>query len=447
VTERVRGIGGVGVTLAVLAGAAGLVLASTVGPVAMGAAVLAAVVLFLVITFGAVRVGTVTIMGALATAPMYKGLAPGTDAAVTPTDALFVIGFALLLPALLKGRVNLPISYVAGIALVVAAGTIATVLSDEQLFSGLALILWLMVLIGLPVAIGLWGPSPRMVDVLAWSYVAGHMFSQVAGIGLGRVNEAGRHLGLTNHPNYFGQAGVMAFALLLYLWSRSTGRLHRTAVLGAGAVAGMSVVLSGSRGALLVVAALVLMIPVVERSITSGLIWLLAGALLIISIPLIFSIAGDTPALDRLSGNTSSAGSDQIREAGLAAGWDRFWASPFFGDGLVDLFNIHNNYLEIAVGVGIFGLVGYLAVLYTFARPLFGHHELRRLCYPVWGYIGWGTFVPGIYDRSIWAPVALSAVLVFGARQQDRARDAGPRNRQSLPLASPTATDAAERTP
>ena len=64
----------------------------------------------------------------------------------------------------------------------------------------------------------------------------------------------------------------------------------------------------------------------------------------------------------------------------------------------------------MAVGIGIFGLAGYLLVLYAFAKPLFGHGEYRRLGYVVWGYIGFGATVPSLYDRSVWAVVALSAV-------------------------------------
>ena len=414
--ERVNGLGGAVVTLAIVVVAAGSVLLSTLGPAAMIGAVALATLLFLVVAFGSVRVGAVVVMAAVATAPMYKGLAPSEDAAVTPTDVLFVLGFALLLPALLRGRISLPLSYVGGMSLVLVAGIIATVLSDQRLLSGLALALWLIVLVGLPVAFGLWGPSPKLVDLLVWSYVAGHLLSQVLGAVLGRITDDGRHYGYTNHPNYFGQAGMMAFALLLYLFSRSTSRRQQLVVLAAGAVCGWSVVLSGSRGALVVLIMLVCMIPVVERSFAAGLLWSLAGALVLLGIPLILMVAGDTPAIERLTGNESAAGSDQIRSQGLEAGLDRLWANPFFGDGLIDLFHIHNNYLEVAVGIGVFGLIGYVAVMYAFARPLLGDHELRRLCYPVWAYLAWGAFVPGLYDRSIWAAVAISSVVVFANR-------------------------------
>ncbi len=60
----------------------------------------------------------------------------------------------------------------------------------------------------------------------------------------------------------------------------------------------------------------------------------------------------------------------------------------------MDLFDIHNNFVEVAVGIGVFGLAGYLLVLYAFAKPLFGHGEYRRLGYVVWGYIGFGATVP-----------------------------------------------------
>ena len=49
-------------------------------------------------------------------------------------------------------------------------------------------------------------------------------------------------------------------------------------------------------------------------------------------------------------------------------------------------------------------------VLYSFARPILGTGELRRLCYPVWAYIGFGATVPSLYDRSVWTVIALSVV-------------------------------------
>jgi hypothetical protein len=58
---------------------------------------------------------------------------------------------------------------------------------------------------------------------------------------------------------------------------------------------------------------------------------------------------------------------------------------------------------------------GVPARLLTFARPLLGLGEHRRLCYTVWAYVGFGATIPSLYDRSIWGPVALSVIAIVGA--------------------------------
>jgi hypothetical protein len=65
-------------------------------------------------------------------------------------------------------------------------------------------------------------------------------------------------------------------------------------------------------------------------------------------------------------------------------------------------------------------------VLYAFARPILGRGELRRLCYPVWGYIGFGATVPSLYDRSIWTVVALSVVAMVELERLRAAPDPTP---------------------
>ncbi len=364
---------------------------------------------------GTERMAVLTLAAAFATAPMYKGLSPSLDSPVTPTDGLFVLGFAMLLPTVASRRVHLPGLYFLGLMIIVVTGSIASALSADPLKSFIALTLWLMVMGALPIAVALWSPGSRVIELLAWSYVLGHLvsiaYSVVDGPGV-----QGRHGGLAAHPNYYAQAGMMSIALLIYLFFRYQGQLlPRLAVLVAAAASLYSIDSSGSRAALVVTAVLVLMIPVVERSAITGFVWAMLGALAIVVVPLIIGITGDQSSLARLVGNTNSSFSDQERTAGLESGWDRFWAQPLTGDGLLELFDIHNMFLEVAVAIGIFGLVGYLMVLFVFARPLFGRHPHRRLCYTVWAYLGFGATIPSLYDRSIWAAVSLSVVTIATA--------------------------------
>jgi O-antigen ligase len=391
---------------------------------------------------GTERLAVLTLLAAFVTAPMYKGLSPSLDSPVTPTDGLFVLGFALLMPTVAARRVHLPALYFVGLIIVVVTGCLASVLSADPLTSFIALTLWLMVMGALPIAFALWSPGSRVIELLAWAYVSGHMIS-IAYALVNGPGDQGRYGGLAAHPNYYAQAGMMSIALLIYLFFRHSEQvLLRLVVLGAAAASLYSIDSSGSRAALVVTAVLVLMIPVVERSAITGFVWALLGALAIVVLPLVIGVTGEQSSLARLVGNTNSSFSDQERTAGLASGWDRFWAHPLTGDGLLELFDIHNMFLEVAVAIGIFGLVGYLMVLAVFARPLFGHHPHRRLAYTAWAYLGFGATIPSLYDRSIWGPIALSVVTIAtAARWSDDERGDTPAAPGSSTASTPAVGD------
>lgn len=413
-------------TFAAVALLVGLVYLATTGDL-VTALVTVAVALYVALlsVLGSTRLGILTLAGAFFTAPAYKGLAP-EGATITPTDALLVVGFALLLPEMLRGRLRLPLTYVVGIVIVFAFGMIATLRSERSLESAFALVFWLIVMIAFPIAILLWRPSGKVIRGLAWTYVFGHMASWAGGIVTGGITAQGRHFGMTNHPNYFAEAAIMAVALLIFLFFEYQHWLMRTVVLGLAGITGISILLSGSRGATIVVAVLVVMIPIVERSAITGFFYAICGATLVAALPFVLQLTGNASAIDRLLGGGSASGSDQARTAGLETGVDRFWASPFFGDGLIDLFDIHNNVLQVAVGIGIFGLFGFLLVMFAMARPLFDGGPYRRLCYTVWGYIGWGLLIPSLYDRTLWIPMCLAAICWLAADDQEGASAAGP---------------------
>lgn len=402
--------------------------------VAVGAAGL----VFVVSVLGPERTGILFLMGAFFTAPYYKGTGPSLESPVTATDALLLFGFALLLPRILEGRLKLPVVYWVGVMLVLSAGLLSSAGSMSPGESYMALMFWMIVMVGLPIAFAMWGPSLVVIDLLAGSFVLGQMFSFALGWMRGNV-ALGRHAGLATHPNYFAEGGMLAIALLLYLAYRHFGRsaLWSAAILGAGAVCAATVHFSGSRAAIVVIAVLILMIPLVERSALTGFVMALLVALAIVALPIIADLAGQGSAIDRLTGGGGSSQSNSARTLGLDEGLDRFFAHPIIGDGLIDLFDIHNNFLEVAVAIGIFGLAGYLMVLYAFARPIFGRGELRRLCYPVWGYIGFGATVPSLYDRSIWTVVALSVVAMVEFERRRTEPQSFPAMEPEPPRATP----------
>jgi hypothetical protein len=423
-----------------------LVLLSTQGFIFVLVAVGMAALIALMSVIGSERMGYVFLMAAFATAPMYKALAPSPGAPVTATDLLFVAAFGLLLPNLLRGKLYLPTLYFVGAGLVLATGLIASAFSEDPKTSLISLMFWMIVMLGLPVAFALLAPGRTVISLLAASFVFGQIFSLAYGTVRGDSAQ-GRHAGYSTHPNYYAQAGMLALALLIYLIYRHRDRLLFLIVPAVGLCAA-TVVLSGSRAATVVVAVLVMMIPVVERSALTGFLFAAFGALGLLLLPVVGDIAGEGSSLDRLAGGTSSSYSNSARTLGLGEGLDRFFAHPFLGNGLIDLFDVHNNFLEVGLAVGIFGLAGYLMVLYTFARPIFSLGEYRRLSYGVWAYIGFGATVPSLYDRSVWAVVSLSVVAVVEherRRMEHHAEKTAPA--LQTPARAPTAPETLNPSP
>ena len=385
-----------------------------------GAIVAIGLVLLVValVCWGPERVGFGFLVLAFGTAPMYKGLAP-EGALATPTDLCLVAGFALLLPRLLGNRFGLPARYVLAVAVIFATGIIGSFVSSTPASSLVALFFWIGTMFGLPVAIHLWRPDNRTVQVLVWSFVAGHMVSTFYGLAAGRIGD-GRLYGLTNHPNYFAESGVIAFGLLLHLLATSR---HKVIIWAAFAVTLYSVYASGSRAGTLALAAIVACIPFVERSAMKAyaLALMAAGGAVVLATQWSRLASGDS-SLGRLTGGGSAAGSDIERTRGLHAGWHLFLQHPLTGSGLIaeNLFTVHNNYLESAIAIGIFGTIAFLVVLYTLGKPLLGLHPSRRLCYTVVGYAVFGATTPGLYDRTYWVAMSLSIIVVAATWAESR---------------------------
>lgn len=411
-----------------------LVLAGpTAGLVAVGIAVVATAVAVL----GPERVGFGFLGLAFVTAPFYKGLVPG-DAAATPTDLLLVVAVVLLLPRIVIGRNRLAPPYVIGIAMVGITGALASAASVAPVYSLLTLAQWVICIAVLPIILMALNLDRVAIDRLAWAFVIGQVVSTAYALAVGPVGDGGRYDGLTQHPNAFAQSGMLAFALLLHL-VRTVSRpwIAWTAM----AVCLMSVYLSGSRGATLAIAVLVLLIPVVERSAAVTYLIAVVGVGGMLLLQQVVNHGGGGGSISRLTGGGSASGSNNIRIQTLHEGFDRFLQHPILGSGLIDLFWIHNNYLEVAVGIGVIGLVGYLVVIGSLARGLIGRSDARRLCYPVLGYAAFGATIPSLTDRSVWLAVALSVAVFHGFTEPPRVKDEPPEEpvspRRELHLVGP----------
>lgn len=399
---------GAGTTLGQTAGMAGLLLA-------MGFCGLA--------LFGAERFGILALAGSFATAPMYRGI--GSIGPVTPTDLLLLVGLVLLLPVVFERRwSDVPSAFVLAVGSLVVLGLLALTRAVDPSTSLIFLIQWMLVFGALPVFLVLWRPARSVIDLLLGSFVAGQVVSTGYGFLTG-VGADGRLRGLSHHPNDFGLAAGICIAIIFYLLPHYRSSGVRVLLGGLVALNLFGLVMSGSRGATLAVALVVVLIPVVERSGLWAAAVGLAGALGLGLLPFAIHLGGEGGSLSRLSGDATAVASDTARTDALAEGWHRFLASPFIGSGLdTQVGEYHNLFLEVAVAFGIFGVMAYLVACYVFARPVLTNHPLRRLSYLPWLFLVVGITFPGIVDRTIAVPMAISMLAAIppygeGSRDED----------------------------
>lgn len=411
--------------LTLLAGA--LAALSTRGIVLAGAAAAMAAYFMLLSVAGRERTAAFTMGLAFATAPMYKGLLGRPEASVTPTDVLFGVAVVLLLPTLLRRHVRMPLLYLCGVGIVLVVGTLSTVFSPEPFASAVQFIQWIVVLVGFLGLMAAWKPSWTVVSGLLWCFIAGQGASFAKA--LFENPPGGRHDGLSHHANAFGEAGLMALAALMYLWTRGDSLRYRLLVVVAGVVSVQSVVMSGSRAATVVIAGLVLMIPFVEKSAWRGFLLATLSALLLFAYPFVVDTAAEGSALSRLAGTVDAAGADTARNQAQERGFEAFLQAPVAGNGFADALYVHNIPLAVLSSIGVIGMVGYLLVLFTLARPIFGPHPHRRLAYLAWAFIAVSPTVPGIEDRTLWLPLSLVILLAL----REPVALASTRSRRALP--------------
>lgn len=369
--------------------------------------------IFAVALLGADQAGFGLICVGFAVAAWSKGhLATPIGPSLTVSDLALAGGLGLLLPRLVANRSRVSASYGVGLILIIITGSVASALIDPSplsSFKTLVGMIWCMLL--LPLGIAAARPDDRRVRILAWSFIAGHMISVLYAFTTTPIG--GRQEGLTAHPNEYAESGLIVIALGAYLLGRTTKRIPIYAVM---TLAGLSIYLSGSRGALVSLAALLLVVPFIERTTLGMTFFVGVVALGAAIVPFVTSSAGSDSAIGRLLGSASASGSDQQRNAGLHYGLHEFAQRPITGSGLSDpnLVSIHINLLEIVVSMGIFGLTGFLLVLFSLARPMFGNSPYRRLAYVAVAFVAFGVTAPSLTDRSMWLAMSLGFVYFRG---------------------------------
>jgi len=412
----------------------GLVLFSSRSPVLAVVCVAFAGFLVALLALGTERLGTLVIIAATFTGPInhVQYGRPIPNGPVTWSDLFLAVGFLVLAPTMLSRRTRVPMDWAVGAFLVVAGVLISSALSPEPavgLNYGLRLVAAAVVL---PLAMLLWRPPRETVEKLAWAYVFGHVLSTTYAILTGpAVN--GRYAGLTSHVNFFALAGLLSAGVLVHKWYVLRPE-HRWLVLACAPFCLFSIWFSGSRAALLVLVVVAIVVPVVERTAMSAFAVLAGGAGAIASASWLISRASEGSALARLKGDSSTTGSDQERKEALALGFDKFLAHPAFGKSFgEDALAAHNIYLEVAVGIGLLGLIGFLLIGFCAVRPLFGSGPLHRLGYVALAFGGVGMITNSLWDRFTWTALVLG-ILASVDEDETSSRSREPHSEPRQPV-------------
>lgn len=358
---------------------------------------------------GLERTGNLFLLMAITAAPLNNVRPVPALSFVTLADILFAVGFVILVPHFAGTSLKLPSPFVIGATLVLAMGSLASIASATPGLSFNHMMRLAVGAFGLAILLTWWRPDLKLVTAAAGGYVLGNGISVVYSLIHGPT-AGGRHVGLATHPNIMGLCDALALALIPFLLVAVRRENRWLVVLGAVTCA-FGIWINGSRGALLTSFAILVLYPVISRSLTAGLGVLAVG----FSIPIVVSYAADrvsgTSALGRLLGGGNATGSNQEREDAARIAFDQFAASPLLGGGFGPVLEAHNIYLQIAAAVGVFGLFGFLIIMWALVRPLFVFTEpYGLLAVPAVAYAMAGMIFPLLWDRYIWCVLALALI-------------------------------------
>jgi hypothetical protein len=327
--------------------------------------------------------------------------------------------------------------------LLATMGGISGALVGPNASEAMAGLLRLVVGIGLPLLVIVrWRPNERERATILAAYVAGASVSVLYGL-VGPRSPNGRVVGLAFHPNDLGLICVMALPMTFRLWV--TGRTALTRALAAcgAAVLVVGVLASGSRGALLGMA----VIAVVMLSRVTGTIWSAAPLAVIIgtvivALALTLTANDSESALARARGTATTAKSDQDHRKNLTEGTHRIAQAPITGTGFTqdNAKSIHNPLLQFVASAGLLGGAGYVLITGPLLAPALGalsrtsrYRSPAPVLFDTWvlslvqlGYVVTALFAFQVWFRSITLPVALLASLLLDAGGIDGRPEATP---------------------
>lgn len=363
---------------------------------------------------GAARAGFALLCIGYALAALSKGkIAAPLGPSLTLSDISLFLGFILLAPRAAKGRHRVSAMYGGGMLLVVTTAFLASAAHPAFGTSLKTLVGMLWCMIFIPLTLAALRPTDRMVRILAWSFITGHMISVLDALATSPLSS--RAQGLTDAYNEYAESGLIVIAVCLYLIHRTQ---RRWLIYGVMVLSLASIYTSGSRGALVSLAAVLVAVPLVERTAVAGTLVIGVVAALAAFVPIASERAGQQSALSRLFGKGTASTTDNLRSQGINNGFTEFLHHPIGGIGLSNLGLIHSNLLEIAVGLGVFGFLGFCLVIAALLRPMFGPGEHRRLAYVAIAFVVFSATAPALTDRSMWVMLSLGFVYFRGFTNQ-----------------------------
>lgn len=383
-----------------------LVLLSSAGTIAAVVSLALAIGLVALVALGPHRLGTVMMLAAAFFGPMSSVRPVASVSVVTASDVFLLGGMMLLFPTLVRHRLRLPFTYQIGALLLVFAGMISSLLTENPVVSLRYVGQLLVAVFVLPTFLAWWKPRLTVLVGLAWAYVGGQAVSSVVALGQG----GSRAQGLTTHPNFFGLCCTLAFALGFFLLQHS-GPVLTWVVVGLDALFALGVSMSGSRAALLGLVLLSLAWVLVQRSALGGYTMAFLGVAALAVGNWALGALPEGSALTRLRGDSTATVSDSHRQSLLQSGLHQFLERPMTGNGFEQALQSHSIFLEVAVAGGLIGLIGYVLMLGALLKPLVDRaNRLQALSYPVLAYALVGALSNSLWDRFIWTAAALGAV-------------------------------------
>ncbi len=370
----------------------------------------------LVAALGFDKASTVLLVMAFGFAPLTNfslGLKPFVLA-----SAFFFLAFALALPRMARTRLRLPPKFMLGGVLLAVMGFIATPLAINSIEHLIFLMTAVVGLVIMPAMLAWMSPTTNVMYASVIAFGFGTAFSTVYGL----QHFFYRNQGFTYHPVALAYTCMLTLSFVPFIIS-SKGRGRWLFLPPVVVLAMVGTWTSGSRTGLVVIAALAVLIPILERSVKIGLAVLTGLVLLLPSVVSVDTGKTATGALSRLFGGGGATSSDTVRLQTLEDGYQQIRDNPIFGNGysVEHTYVIHNIYLQVLAAEGLIGLVGLLLIFTALVAPLLrAPYPQRTLAYPAYAAIIAGPFQPNMGDHYLALSLGLALTAVVNQLNKER---------------------------